>query len=687
MKKSLTGEQKIIVEHTYGHALVKAVPGSGKTTALIKRIERLIKAGVEHHSILILMYNKSAQLSFIDKLKIVLKSGSIPEVRTFHGLALQIVRNGENLKLIRKKELLTPTDYRYSQLIKQAYRDGLELEASYIDHSDIEDFELFIARCRAGAIAPSDVVSDPTFNNVKQGYVLAYARYCVLLEEHGLRTFDDCLIDACALLRNDSSIGAHLKHIIVDEYQDVNLIQHNMVRLLSKPNTSVMAVGDINQCIYEWRGARPDFISGLFGQHFKSTKEFYLSCTFRFGHELSLMANSVIRRNSTKLTKLCVSHPNTPKTKTKVYFNNCLLSLFTHLPVESGTKAILSRMKASLADAEIALRLCGLPYRYLNGKCLLHSRSEIGMIVIGMSLCVYGHLLLLEGHPNKQELLYGFLRGAGFNWKKGQFKQALNGLMTPKADFWAVLSKLFKDSKFQQERLEKLAKLRLQDRDETPASNVLNRLRQSGFIDEQGAGGVTRVESNDQKRGLAKINELLESRNIDTRTCLNLLLQPEQDYEDDEAFVLSTLHGSKGLEWDNVIIVGLYEKEFPGGKPDDSYKSFFSNAAKQASSSIELMSKEELEEERRLFYVGITRTKRQLSLVVPVDNGLKKWLSNAWDSPPKQSPTATRFVYEMGCTACAITSDAIYSGTIEKQKPDFSKFHQWYLRDLKKTRI
>ncbi|MFP1529422.1 UvrD-helicase domain-containing protein [Escherichia coli] len=87
----------------------------------------------------------------------------------------------------------------------------------------------------------------------------------------------------------------------------LNRIQHDMTRLLSKSDTSVMAVGDVNQCIYEWRGARPDFIGGLFEKHYPNTKVFQLSCTFRFGHELSLMANSVIRRNSTKLTTSFVS--------------------------------------------------------------------------------------------------------------------------------------------------------------------------------------------------------------------------------------------------------------------------------------------------------------------------------------------------------------------------------------------
>lgn len=679
MKKSLTWEQKSIVSHEIGHALVKAVPGSGKTTTLVKRVERLVKAGVDRRSILILMYNKSAQQSFTEKLKVALKSDAIPEVRTFHGLALKIVGHGERQRLIKRKKLLTPDNYRYELLVKQAYRNGFEHETSYIDPNDIEYFELFIARCRAGAVTPADAAADPTFSHVKPEYVRAYSRYCELLEENALRTFDDCLIDAVSLLRYDPGLGAHFKHIIVDEYQDVNLIQHDMTRLLAKSDTSVMAVGDINQCIYEWRGARPDFIGGLFEKHFLKTKVFHLSCTFRFGHELSLMANSVIRRNSTKLTKLCVSHPGTPKTDVRLHFDNCLSKVLSHLPVENGTQAILSRTKANLAEAEIALRLCGLPYRYLNGSSSLYTRAEIGMLVVGVSLCVHGDLRPLENHPNKQPLIYGFLKEAGFSWKQGQFKDALNGLMAPNADLYAVLGRLFERSRYQQERLEVLATIRQKASEETPAADVFKRLSRSGFIEAIGSAGVTRIGANDQQRGVVRIEELLESSKIDARTFLGLILHPQQSSEGCKPFVLSTLHGSKGLEWDNVVVIGLHDKEFPGGRPDDTHKS--------RASVAELLPEDELEEERRLFYVGITRAKQQLNLVVPIDEGLTKWLKNVWDSTPKREPIATRFVYEAGWTACALTSDAIYNSTVEKQKSDFSKFHQWYLRDLQRLKV
>ncbi|MEG3692363.1 ATP-dependent helicase [Vibrio coralliirubri] len=682
MTKRLTWEQKSIVNHNNGHALVKAVPGSGKTTTLVKRVERLVKSGTDPRSILILMYNKSAQVSFTEKLHQTLKSTVVPEVRTFHSLALKIVSYAEHQQIIKKKKLLPPDNPHYERLIKEAYRHGFESEESYIDPTDIEELELFIARCRAAALTPSEAATDPIFNQIKREFIRAYSHYYELLEENNLRTFDDYLIEATSLLRDNPGLGAHFKHIIVDEYQDVNLIQHNMTRHLSKSDTSVMAVGDINQCIYEWRGARPDFIGGLFEKHYKNTKEFQLSCTFRFGHQLSLMANSVIRRNSTKLTQLCVSHPSTPKTRVRIYVDNCLSTVLTDLSLINGTQAILSRTKANLAEAEVALRLCGLPYRYQSGATSLHTRTEIGMLVIGIMLSVHGGLRLLENHPYKQPLLYGFLKEVGFRWKTGQLKSALNALMLPKSDLNTVLKGLFDGdvgAKHQSEYTRRLAEICQKDEEETLAIDVLRRLRIAGFMESIGSEGVTRLGSNDRQRGVVRITELLESSKMNSGTFLKLILNPQEVSNDCEPFVLSTLHASKGLEWDNVVLIGLNNEEYPGGKVDGNYDVTTSNRDSVIDESIE--------EERRLFYVGITRTKQKLSLVTPHDNGLSRWLENRWDSTPKLPPIATQFVYEMGSTACSITSDAIYNGEIEIKKSELNKFHQWYLKDFQRLRV
>ncbi|EHI9302108.1 ATP-dependent helicase, partial [Vibrio vulnificus] len=311
------------------------------------------------------------------------------------------------------------------------------------------------------------------------------------------------------------------------------------------------------------------------------------------------------------------------------------------------------------------------------------TRTEIGMIVVGTMWSIYGDLRLLENHPHKQPLLYGFLREAGFRWQKGQLKAALNALMAPNSDLNVVIRTIFDSdtsSMLQQsEYVNRLAKIYQKETEETLAIDVLLRLKMAGFMDGIGAEGVTRTGSNDRQRGVVKIEELLESSKISAYTFLNLILNPEESSTDCEPFVLSTLHASKGLEWDNVVLIGLNDEEYPGGKSDGNHNVL--------TSIDECMANEEAEEERRLFYVGMTRTKQQLNIVVPQDDGLSRWLANSWDSTPKRLPIATRFVYEAGYTTCLTTSNAIYNNEAEIKKSQFSKFHQWYLRDLQRLKV
>ena len=671
MSKRLTWEQKAVVQHCEGNALVKAVPGSGKTTTLVKRIERLVKTGFAQNSILVLMYNKSARESFEDKLQIALKSHSIPRVQTFHSLALHIVTLAERRQLTKKRKLLTPDDRRYEQVVKQAYRAGFNHEGNFVPQEDIEDFELFVQRCRAEGITPNDVSADPILSEEKPEHLRAYRRYCELLDELHLRTFDDCLIEAVSLLRKHPSLLSGFRHIIVDEYQDVNFIQNELIKAIATPDSSVMAVGDVNQCIYEWRGARPDFITGLFEQYFTGTKVFHLSCTFRFGHKLSLMASSVIRRNSTKLSNLCISHPMTPQTEVNLYFEDNIYNVFHKLKTSNETQAILSRTKASLAEAEIALRMNGLPYRYLNGNSSLHTRTEVGMVVVGMLICIHGDLHLLEKHPHRQSIIYGFLRQAGFKWKKGQLNEAREGVGHPESDIWTVLENILGKAQYQYELLKRFKDVCNKYNENALAIDVFKELMGAGLMSGVGSGGVSRSGSNDQKRGTFRIEQLLASSNVTAFEFLRLILAPPQR-SDGSDIVLSTLHACKGLEWDNVILIGLHESDFPGSNQSENQN------------PPELP---ELEEERRLFYVGITRAKQNISLVVPQDDGLRKWVSNAWDTTPKRTPIATRFVYETGWTACNRIGDTLYSNKINSRDTEISKFHQWYVRDFKRLKV
>ena len=103
-------------------------------------------------------------------------------------------------------------------------------------------------------------------------------------------------------------VADRVEHIIVDEYQDINEAQQQLLKILAGKRARVMVVGDVDQCIYEWRGARPEYITSRFQLDFPKPDNYQLSYTFRYGHQLSLAANHLIAGNRKRDQKLCISH-------------------------------------------------------------------------------------------------------------------------------------------------------------------------------------------------------------------------------------------------------------------------------------------------------------------------------------------------------------------------------------------
>lgn len=685
--KKVTKEQRLIIEHDGLHALVKAVPGSGKTTTLIKRVQHLIQNGINPKQILVLMYNKSAQLSFTEKLKLTLKDQyPLPEVRTFHGLAHKVVRDAEQNGVVEQKRLLSPSGSDYGNIIRDVYKFAFAPQESFIDPADLEELELFIARCHADGATYEEIVSDPLFANYPKKHVVAYGRFCELLQQERFRTFDSMLAEAKQVIALHPNIYSHLSHVIVDEYQDVNLVQHELIRLLAGDTASVMAVGDINQSIYKWRGSRPDFIGGIFEQHFSPVKIFHLSCTFRFGHMLSLVANSLIGKNKNKNNKLCISHPaKTPKTTVSIHPGLCLSKISLLLTKEAKSNAILARTNAHLAEAELVMRLCQIPYAYPEDKAdgshkpektTLFKRKEISVLVVSFLLCIDGDLSRLDLHPDRGTIINGFLWEAGFKWASGQMKAAQTALIKNKADVWHLMSEVLQNGNFQHLSNENLVRLKRCASASDSAFHVYTLIAKAGLTENVGHDSISRRESNDQRRGMFRIREFLLSSKITGAQFLDAMLNPQTPNSEFTPVTLATFHAAKGLEYDNVFIVGLNDAEFPPSPPTNSASSTFDK--------IDANDDESMEEERRLFYVGITRAKQQLHLFVPKDEMLVKWLNSAWYSTPKDSPVASRFVYELGLTEYEKVGQSIYRNSEIKDGQTFNKLAKWYLSELKR---
>jgi len=165
---------------------------------------------------------------------------------------------------------------------------------------------------------------------------------------------------------------------------------------------------------------------------------------------------------------------------------------------------------------------------------------------------------------------------------------------------------------------------------------------------------ILRRESNDQVRGINFIQQLLSSFKISAEKFLHILVEPIK-YDGNLHYELSTMHGSKGLEWDSVIILGLHDKAYPG--------QYREKPIGNAVSSVESPKERELKEDRRLFYVAITRAISQLHLVVPQDSQLEHWHKHGWSSTPKKEVDATRFVFELDLKQSQTLLDSIKNGT------------------------
>ena len=640
MSKKLTLEQKAIVDHLSGHSLVKAVPGSGKTTTLIMRVAYLIKSGVNPNNILILMFNKAAQLSFSKKLQIKLAKDGVnlmPEVRTFHSFAMQLIKRAESYQYIKEKKFLDTAKPEYKGIIRQCL--GQE---GYVDNNEIEKLELQISNWRREEVSADDLYRDPTYKEASIVYKKAYCKYLELMEEAAFRTFDEMLIEALSLMKNQPSFTPYFQHVIVDEYQDVNYIQNELIKCLAHEHTSVMAVGDVNQCIYEWRGSKSDFIQGIFQNHFLGTTVYHLSNTFRFGQSLSNAANSVIYKNKESNTNKCISHKNTPNTKVEIHQETELLT-FLGKNVDTfkvGTTAIIGRSHADLLEPELLLQLKGVPYVNMSSKGLLIFRPELSLLVVLFCIGVDGELSKLRNFYELKKVIRNFVMQLSLRLEKGAQQKIVNLISNNTSSFWSILNK-YVSPKYESNSkiLSALANLSGKVNTDVSGSELFNFINEQGLLEGVSENSILRVESNDQQRGVNRIASILNTIDISSHEFINILISPPVYTQNTTCIELLTMHGSKGLEWDNVIIVGLYDRDFPGQDANIlDYELLSANTPQVC---------DDLKEDRRLFYVAITRAIKQLHLLVPSDRSLTYWQSKGWSSTPKKTVIATRFVFEM----------------------------------------
>lgn len=663
-------EQEAIINHIGSHALVSAVAGSGKTTTLVGRISRLVQRGVNPKRILVLAYNKSIK----DELLMLFEHLSYsPRIETFHSLGNKILRSydrrsGDSTWTIEGR------DYEQQRLVVSAVKD----EKQQYSPEEIHQFTEQLTAWKSSGYPPEQVIDSLAFEEVENWIKYAYTRYEALRFSSKIRYLEDLVFDTLHVIEHDSVwLQNHYDHILVDEYQDINRSQQLMLKAVAGTRAEIMVVGDPDQCIYEWRGSRPDFITGIFAKEYPNVKTYYLSRTFRFGHQVSLLANSCIRHNKQRLKTMCISSSQSPSTHVSMRLTEnearTVSEILAQLRAEGlmlSDIALLVRAYGHSIGSELLLLQRRVPYRH-GKESFLRDREEVQTLCCLLSLLISGDLSLVD-NGRRHAAFRSLLRLSRLYLTKSEL-DALSILTQHPCTEWesdiiSLHEKQIFDAPKAGRIVENIRKwTRLAECDKRALDCAYSSLLFiQHYYDLETAweeAASRHVESNDRKRSFNSLLQIIQEMKISVDELLELLQKKPEVAQD--SVTITSIHKAKGLEWKAVIVMGLSEGEFPVSS-DESLDN-------------------ELEEERRLFYVAVTRAKNKLFLLGPDDSLLKKWQANDWYGfPNKHTPRASRFLFEAELPKCIQAGGYLDRNNLEKMVPGKKDFViKNYLRKYK----
>ncbi len=618
-ENELNGSQREAVLYTDGDCIVIAGAGSGKTRVLTYRIAHLLEMGIEPWSVLALTFtNKAAEEM---KRRIAEKVGENRArylwMGTFHSIFSKILRN--EAELIGYSADFTIYDQSDSQnLIKSIMRE-MQLDEKVYKPNVVQN-RISNAKNRLvnaqGYLGNADIYKNDQFKRIPMTGKI-YEKYERHLRLSNAMDFDDLLMQTFILFRDRPEIleryASKFRHILVDEYQDTNYAQHCIVWQLTRHGAQLCVVGDDAQSIYSFRGANIDNML-KFQKLYPGSKMFKLEQNYRSTQTIVEAAGSLICKNRSQIPKNVFSaneegdrikvartHSDIEESETVV---NRLLDLHTFNGVSWNGMAVLYRTNAQSRPIEETLRKRGLPYR-LYGSLSFYQRKEIKDVISYFRLCVNPN----DGEAFKRIINYP-ARGIG--------QTTIGKIETAASDagcsLWDVVSHpdihpLDINSGIRN-KLDNFVSLISAFITRIATDNALELasaiIEGSGIMKDLNADLTPEGESRRQnvEELLAGLDGFIKERTEEgnekvgmTDYLNDVALMSDQDNGDEdqvEKVTLMTVHAAKGLEFDSVCITGLEENLFPSNMSGDDER--------------------QIEEERRLFYVAMTRARKYLML-------------------------------------------------------------------------
>ncbi len=604
--QNLNPQQKQAVLYNEGPCLVIAGAGSGKTRVVTLRIAHLLNSGILPSEILAVTFTNKAAREMQERVQAFIEKGV--SITTFHSFGLRIIHENYPLLGFEKPPLIYDEDDT-EKLLKECAKDVFQT-----DKCETKPLRSFISTCKNRILLPQ---SEDIYllENANSENVMLYRKYVQKMKECSSVDFDDLLLLPIILFRQYPDIlqqyQRRFKHILVDEYQDTNFAQYTIIKLLVENGQNLMVVGDPDQSIYSWRGANIQNILN-FSQDYKGAKVIRLEQNYRSTNTILKASNDVIKNNSGRPEKTLWS---TEGEGEKIEIFSCesekkeaqiiadsIASLSHTLDIPFSEIAIFYRTNVQSRLFEDALLYKQIPY-IITGGLSFYQRREIKDIL---------SYLRLICNPNDTVSFLRIInvpkRGLGPAIQKNILmlqettKRPLLDLLKEISNKSTSLDIPFSLSQKQRASLKELSDnfTFLQEKKETYSIDELivetvRLMRYNQVLEEDPETKQDRLENLHEL--IAKAKEWQdESHDPTLNSFLNeLLLVTTQDpMQKEDSIHLMTVHNAKGLEFSLVFVVGLEEDLFP-----------HINAKKEGN---------QIEEERRLFYVAMTRAKRRLFL-------------------------------------------------------------------------
>ncbi|PHR74504.1 MAG: ATP-dependent DNA helicase [Lutibacter sp.] len=614
----LNEPQKAAVLHKDGPMIIIAGAGSGKTRVLTYRIAHLMNQGVDAFNILSLTFTNKAAKEMKKRIATVVGNSEAKNLwmGTFHSVFARILRSeGHHLGFPSNFTIYDTQDSvrLLSSIIKEMQLDKEKYKPKRV-LGRISQFKNSLITVKAYYQNPELIEADKMASRPKMGDI--YKQYVERCFKAGAMDFDDLLLRTNELLTRFPEVLAkyqdRFRYILVDEYQDTNHSQYLIVRALADRFQNICVVGDDSQSIYAFRGANIQNILN-FQKDYDAVKIFKLEQNYRSSSNIVKAANSIIEKNKTKLDKeVWTANDDGSKIKVMRTFSDgeegrfVADSIFENAMNKQLTNdnfAVLYRTNAQSRAIEDALRKKDIKYRMFGGLSF-YQRKEIKDIL--------GYLRLLI-NPNDEEALKRVInypaRGIGATTID---KLIVAANHYGKSIFEIVQNLHLVDIKINSGTKTKLNnfatmmqrfQIEAEKQDAFEVANLV--IRQTRIIkDLEGDGtpeAVSRVENVQELMNGIK-DFIINQKEKEEDASLAFFLEDvalatdfDSDQKDDEPRVsLMTIHLSKGLEFPYVYIVGLEETLFP--------------------SAMSMNTRSELEEERRLFYVALTRAEKEAYL-------------------------------------------------------------------------